>query len=255
MGKLHELLAVEGDLEGTFKKILQETKKTFNDKPAFFLAWQRELEMFDDKAPVPPIERQEMVTTVYGKLEYNNAHVVRYFDAIAQKERTNQEAKADLIIGGKAIIKDVPATLLLGLESRLKLLRQTYEAIPTLAPGKRWEKDETLGKDIYVDAAPEEKFKTGKTFKSKVMYSAQFPKEGEGGASIPAQIEKWEEVENVGKYKQRVWSGMLSPAAKSLLLGRVDTLIRGVKKARQRANSTDVVDLRIGETLIDYIMG
>lgn len=247
MAKLHELLAVEGDLEGTFKKILQETKKTFSDKPAFFLSWQRELEMFDVNAPEPPIDRQEMVTTVHDKLTYTNAHVINYFNAIAQKERTNQEAKADLNVGGLVIAKDVPATLLLGLESRLKLLRQTYEAIPTLAPGKKWKKDETLGEHIYVDAEPEEKFKTAKTFQHKVLYQAT--------KEHPAQIEKWEEVENVGKYRQLVWSAMLSPADKSILLGRIDTLIRAVKKARQRANSTDVVDYTIGKTLIDYIMG
>jgi len=247
MAKLHELLAVEGDLEGTFKKILQETKKTFSDKPTFFLSWQRELKMFDSNAPEPPVERQEMVTTVYDKLKYNNMHTVNYFNAISQKERTNQNAKADLIIDGKAIAKDVPATLLLGLESRLKLLRQTYESIPTLAAGKKWEKDETLGKDIYVDSEPEEKFKTAKTFKHKVLYEAT--------KDHPAQIEKWEEFENVGKYRQRVWSGMLSPSEKSLLLGRVDTVIRAVKKARQRANNTDVVDFTIGRIIIDYIMG
>lgn len=247
MAKLHELLAVEGDLEGTFKKILQETKKTFTDKPAFFLSWQRELEMFDSNAPDPPIERQEMVTTVHDKLKYTNTHVVNYFNAISQKERTNQTAKADLVVDGQAIAKDVPATLLLGLESRLKLLRQTYEGAPTLAPGKKWEKDQTIGDNIYVDVEPEEKFKTAKTFKHKVLYEAT--------KEHAAQIEKWEEVENVGKYRQRMWSGMLSPAEKSLLLGKVDKLIRAVKKARQRANNTDVVDYTIGKTLIDYIMG
>ena len=247
MAKLHELLAVEGDLEGIWKKSLQEKRKLFSEKQAFFMSWQRELKMFDSAAPVPPIERQEMVTTVYDKLKENNIHVKKYFNAIAQKERTNQDAKADLIVDGKAIAKDVPATLLLGLESRLKVLKQTYEAIPTLTAGKKWEKDETLGKDIYVDAEPEEKFKTAKTFKHKVLYPAT--------KEHPAQIEKWEEVENVGKYRTLIWSSMLSPAEKSLLLGRIDTLIRGVKKARQRANSTDVIDFTIGKILIDYIMG
>ena len=246
MAKLHELLAVEGDLEGTFKRILQETKKTFKDKPAFFLSWQRELKMFDEEAPEPPVERQEMVTTVQHKLDYTNEHVVKYFDAIAQKERTNQDAKADLVVNGIEVVKDVPATLLLGLESRLKLLRQTYENIPTLAPGKKWKKDATLAKDVYIDVDPEEKFKTAKTFKHKVLSPAT--------NAHPSQIEKWEEVENVGKYKQFVWSGMLSPAEKSNLLGRIDTLIRAVKKARQRANNTAVVKFNIGKALIDYIM-
>lgn len=33
--KLHEVLAVEADLEGKAKVIIAETKKVFNEKPAF----------------------------------------------------------------------------------------------------------------------------------------------------------------------------------------------------------------------------
>ena len=43
MGKLHELLAVEGDLQGTVKKLSAETMRTFS-KSEGFLGQHRRLQ-------------------------------------------------------------------------------------------------------------------------------------------------------------------------------------------------------------------
>ncbi len=245
---LHELLAVEGDLEGIWKKIIEETKKTFKDKEAHFFGFHRKLEVFDenDKTQYPE-EYKEMDTTVKKKLGYVQGHVVRYFDAVLQKERTNQDAKADLIVDGTTLAKDIPATFLLGLETRLKMLRSVYEVIPTLPPGIKWVKDESKGDDVYIVEKPEEKLKTAKTFQHKVLYDAT--------KEHPAQIERWEETVNVGKFIKVHWAGMLTPAEKSAIMGRLDKLIRATKKARQRANTTEIVKLNIGKELFNYING
>jgi hypothetical protein len=245
MSKLHELLAVEGDLEGTYKKILQETQITFEKKPGHFFGAHKKLKMFDENAPEMPEEKQELTTTVKDKLTYMAEHIVRYFDAVLQKELTNKEAKADLVVDGIEIAKDLPATFLLGLETKLKNIRAVYEKIPTLPPGVRWEKDETQGKNIYRQTHPEEKFKTAKTFKHKILYQAT--------KEHPAQIEKWEENENVGIYTTERWSGMISPAEKSIVLGKIDKLIRSTKKARQRANAQEIVSADIGNQIFEYI--
>ena len=255
MAKLHELLAVEGDLEGSYKKIIEEAKTTFSKRADHFFGFHRKCEMYDESATAPPDEYKEMDTTVQDKLNYTQDFIVRYFDAVLQKEQTNQEAKADLIVDGEVISTDLPATFLLGLESRLKAVRSMYETLPTLPPGVKWEKDPTRGKDIWVTAHPEKKPKTAKTFQHKVLVPAQFPKEGEGGQSLPAQIEKWEETITVGMYVKTVWSGMVTPAQKSDYLSRIDKLIRATKKARQRANSTQVIKRTIGEKLFNFING
>jgi hypothetical protein len=249
MSKLHELLAVEGDIEGEFKKIVTEAQHTFDKKPNHFFGSIRRLEMFkeEDQSKSGLEEHQEMVTTVYEKLKYTSSSIERYFDALLQKERTNQDAKADLVVNGVLLAKDVPATFLLGLESRLKIVRSVYQAIPTLPPGYKWERDEAQGKGVYRQSHPEEKFKTAKTFKHKILYEAT--------DKHPAQIEKWEENENVGKYITEKWCGMISSAEKSVLLNRIDKLIRATKKARQRANTAAVVKLKIGDDIIKYIHG
>ena len=250
MGKLHELLAVEGDLEGTYKKIVDETAVTFEKKPGLFFGFHKALEIFAEQDAAKnqaPDEYQELTETVQSKLDYMAAHVQRYLDVVLQKEATNQTAKADLLVDGVTMATDLPATYLLGLETKLKALRRVYDAIPTLAPGKRWVPDNSRGPHIWVTERPDEKFKTAKTFRHKVLYEAT--------PAHPAQIEKWEETENVGKYVTITWSGMLSPAEKSLILGRLDNLLRAVKKARQRANSAAVVERTIGTEIFAYIHG
>jgi len=245
MSKLHELLAVEGDLEGIYKKILDETTQTFTKKADRFFGAVRTMEWFEEGNPSVPAEHQSLTTTVKAKLAYQQDAIVRYLDALLQKERTNQDATADIVIDGVKIADSLPATFLLGLESRLKRVRAVYESIPTLPPNIKWEKDETKGDDIYSRAHPEEQLKTEKIFKVQVLYDAT--------KEHPAQVEKIPETKNVGVYKKEVWTGLLSPADKSVLLGKIDKLLQAVKKARQRANTTKVVKTTIGKELFAYI--
>ena len=246
MSKLHELLSVEPDLEGKAKKILRETVQVFSKKPALFMGSLRTYKPFVEDGIDYPEERQDLTTTVYEKISYTSKNIAKYFDAFLQKEATNQNACADLVVDGVTIAEKVPATFLLGMESRLRTLREMYNAIPTLAVGTEWKEDESKGKGVWVCAHPEETLKSVRTVKSKVLYEAT--------EHHPAQIDKWEEAENVGKYTKIVWSGMLTPAQKSELLERVDNLIQAVKKARQQANCAEVVNRSIGENIFNYIL-
>ncbi len=244
--QLHQILAVDGDAQKVAENVIGETITTFTKKPAHFAGGVKNTVMFDDdKQNENTVEHSALTETVPHKLEYLGKQVARHYDIHATKERTNQEANADLVVDGLTIATDVPATVLLGLESRLKTLRKAYEAIPTLAPGVAWVLDESLGKDIYKTAHPEERFKTAKAFKSETIAPAT--------KEHPAQVETWWLDENVGKITIEQQSGLITPAHKSELLGRVDKLIRAVKQARQRANSTDVVEMKLGAKMFSYI--
>jgi hypothetical protein len=249
-GKLHELLAVEGDLEGAFKKILKESVVTFEKKGEHFIGMDKTLQMFDDARAHEEDAYREvkaLVTTAQAKLDYTTDYGVRYLDAVLQKERTNQEAKADIEIDGTVIASDLPATFLLGLETRLKWVRELYEKVPTHTPGIEWIPDADMGAGVFRTKEPRHRHKTEKTMKHKVLYDAT--------EEHPAQLETWSEDIPIGKFTETLWSGMLSPAEKSAKLGRIDKLLRAVKKARQRANAVDVVDVTIGKELFNYIEG
>lgn len=247
--KLHEVLAVISDLEGTAKKVREEALNTFSKKAPLFQGYHKTLTMFDDARKQEESgaeEHKALVTTVGDKLEYLKKSQVKYYDAILQQEATNQTASADLIIDGEVYAKDVPATFLLGMESRLKSLRAVFALIPTLDPSVEWVKDESLGKGVYKNLHPETAQKNEKTVVHKVLVQ---PTEHH-----PAQIEKWTENVITGVYKLSKTNGMITPAEKSKYLERIDNLIQAMKKARQRANSTEVEKRNIGNKLFDYIL-
>lgn len=247
--KLHELIAVEQDLQGQYRKILEETGHVFKDKDKNFKGFERKVHMLSD-APEAKLEETSesftLVTTVPLKLEWMQSHVIRYWDAVYQKERTNQEAKADLVIDGVTIGKDLPATYLLGMEDRLKAMRAVYEQIPTHEPGKIWLEDKNSAlRGACIAKEEEKRIRTKKVKKAVVLYPAT--------DQHPAQVKELDEDVPVGHVATQFWSGMVSPAEKADMLGRLDKLLRAVKKARMRANGTDVIKVTIGKAMTDYV--
>ena len=248
MAKLHELLAVESDLEGTYNKILKETETNFTKHPDRYFGKHQRVVFFDENTPAEADVHKVMDDTVNSKLKYSEKAVIRYLDAVLQKERTNQEARADIVIDGVTIAKDIPATFLLGLENKLKKIRTNlFESIPTLQPGIHWEKDTSIGKDVYRAVNSEEKFRTKKIMKNHVVSPAT--------KEHPAQVNVYTEDEKVAKVITDTWCGMISSSEKSTILSKIDKLIRAVKKARQKANTTDVFKIAIGKNLFDFING
>lgn len=247
MSKLHEVLAVEQDLEKVATNIVNEAAVTFSKKANLFSGTVKTAEMFDDDAVTPAPEVIKLEETVPSKLDYVGASVARWLDAVAQKEATNQTARADLIVNGETLAENLPATFLLGLETKLKKLRVMYVALPTLPPGVTWDEAPDEGEGVYRTRNPQERFITQKVPVSKVMYDAT--------PEHPAQIEKWTEDVKVGRYLLQSTSGMITPAQKSEILGRIDALLQGAKSARMRANSVDVVPVEVGKTLMDFING
>ena len=244
-GKLHELLAVETDVESTYKKVIDEAIVTFTKKADHFFGQNKILTMFDDNKQNENLsERKEMVSTVGKKLDYVKDFIIRYFDVVLQKEKTNQIAKADLIVDGNIIATDLPATFLLGMETKLKKVRDMYEVTPTLPPGYVWKEDPTLGDGIYTTTL-NDVLKTAKT----LIYTLFVP----ATDKHPAQGKDHEEQIPVGRYVTTMQYGMLTPARKSELLGKIDKLILACKQARQRANCAEIQQEEIGKIIMDYI--
>jgi len=247
MAHLHELLAVEGDLRGEKDKIREETLTTFSKKANLFSGFIKTLEMFDDsrrEEEAGSEERVELVTTVPDKLKYMSGAFIRFWDAKLQKEVSNQEAKANITIDGQEIFKDLPVTFLLSMEEELKQLRKLYEAIPTLQPGISWIKDPQKGENFYKTEHPQVRHKTEKTVQHKILVAPT--------KEHPAQIREWSEDKPVGRYTTEQWCGMVSSAEKSAILGKVDKMLRAVKKARQRANNQVVQERTIAKEMFDY---
>lgn len=247
MGKLFELLAVEPSLETSYRDAVNEAKNTFSKKSDHFWGHHKKLKMLDDTRSHeegPAEEFKSMTTTVHDKIEFVNGRVERYFDVLLQKESANQEAVADLKIGGE-VYTDLPATFLLALENRLKKMREMYEAIPTLAPGVSWVRDDNIGKNVFRSEFDDKTAKLESTKEYRIVV-APTPEH-------PAQVKEVEEKKQVGTFTTTRWNGMVSSAEKADILSRLDELITEVKAARQRANTVEVKNRQIGRELLNFV--
>jgi hypothetical protein len=246
--RLHELLAVESDLQKKFIDIARETKETFSKKSEHFRGHTKTLSMkdedrsFEEKAA---FEHKEVVSTVDEKLDYTAKTASKYFDALLTKESSNQEARADLVLDGVVLAEGLPATYLLAMESRLKTVREYIAAIPTLQPGVSWIRDESQREGILVTEHSDVREKTEKSTVYQTVAAAS--------EHHPAQVAQQATTNVVGLFTTKAWCGMISPGDKSDMLARVDSLYQAFKQARSRANQVEIKQGKIGKKLFEYI--
>ena len=247
--KLHEILAVEKDLMQTSKRLVAESIRTLN-KDNLFKGSLKVTTIFDGSsennlATSVADEHIKLETTVNENLNYALKEVARYWDAVLSKDLSNMGALADIIIDDNVIAKDIPATFLLGLESKLHDLVQLFTAIPTLEPGRDWVLDDQAGENIYKDTHDRETFKTRK--------DKEFRSVAKATKEHKEDVRELDIVTNVGRIVQTNWCGMISSADKAGRIKRIMKMAVAVKQARQRANASPLVQRQVAEDIFKYI--
>ena len=257
MGKLCEVLAVEGDAQGRAVKLINETTQVFKNKENLFKGKRRQLVLFgkspDKEEEMMAIEAKDSTftkveTTVPDSLNYLGCILGRYWDVMFQKEATNQLAKADIVMeDGSILMKDVPVTFLLCMENRLKDLRPVLDSIPTLPPGIDWRVD--------ADYSLSNVYKTPDLNDVKTKEDTDYRIVAQPTDKHPAQVVAVKTTFNIGRYITTDWSGMISPAEKARLLEHFDKIASAIKQSRQRANLTEAVKLQVGDSLVGALFG
>lgn len=242
MGQLHELLAVEGDLKRAAEQEVKRIAALFVQGISRFQGLIKTYKPFEEGGESFPDEIVPRATSVQEELEELKAVFGKWIDSNVQKESTNQIAIADLVVDGKTLFTEVPATALLNLESKLTILRNLLQATPVLDPAKVWEWDENKGAFL---AAPEVRYRTQKKLRSKEVSPAT--------VKHAAQVETWREDVRIGEWKTVIESGMLTIVEKKALLDRLTRLLEATKKARQRANKAEVETGKMADVLFEYI--
>lgn len=245
---LHEILAVESSLSATSMKLLKEAQKTCG-KDNLFTGHEKTHEIFNEENQhlVQPPEVVVVETNVKDVIEYAlREGFAPFVNAVAQKDATNQVAKADIIIGDTVVASDVPGTTLLGLESKLNSILEVFTVLPTLAPGIQWVEDESKGEGIMRSATPQER---QQEIRPKDWKEIVPPTEHH-----PAIIKEVETKEIIGKFIVQQFSGAISSAKKAEIIKRLQVLMHAVKQARQRANQTTVVHSDVGDKIANYLV-
>ncbi len=243
--QLHEILAVDGDRQNAANAAIEEANVTFVKRAAHFQGQNRRITFFDeDREGENAEESKALDDTVMKRLEFTAKRVIPSFDTLMTKEATNQQATADVVVDGNALIENAPGTYLLAMEKRLAGMVQMYRCIPTLAPGVEWTEDASLGEGVFRSPA-QPQMKTEKVFGSIVLYEAT--------TEHPAQVKETSQDKAVARIDTTHYSGMISPARKAQILGRLEKLLAAFKQARQRANTTEIVDRKAGKAIFDYL--
>jgi hypothetical protein len=245
MGKLHEVLAVEDSLGKVSRRKCEDAIKTFKGQDNLFRGHLVEVkalkEEVDDLATAVVTggnETHRVAETVHGKLTDAIEAWAEHVDAIAQKEHANTKARADVLINGEAILKDVPATTLLSLEARLNDLRAVLVAVPTRDMAKVWHASEF---DWVWQTTPERRVLTHKAEKSEVVIQ---PTEHQ-----PGQFRTFIQPVNVAEKSITHLTSMPTPDERQRMIDRLDELARACKVARQKANEEETEARDVGKAL------
>lgn len=242
MGKMHELLAVEGDLKSAALSALSDLKGLFTKGTGLLVGQVRKYRPFVEGGERQADEVTALATSVPDECERFALMFGRWINASIQKEVTNISTLADVIVDGEALLTGLPAPALLNLESKLASIRSVYENIPTLDPTEKWSWD--AGRGCYL--SPERTtYRTQKVMKSFI--AAEATKEH------PAQVQVFSEDQQVGEWTTIISTGAVTVTDKRGMIERIDKLLAAVKQARQRANSIEASNIMVAATLFEYI--
>jgi hypothetical protein len=245
MGKLHELLAVIGDLNGKANKILEETKHIFSKGDDFVQGENRTYHVRVEGEEQLKPEGREMRTTVPDRMSYTLGAVIDLMNAQISREMSNTTAFADVTVDGNIVAAHLSAQALLSMETSLKAFRDIVEKAPTLDASIRWEPETTMSHVFR--SPPEVKVRTKKIEDYKVIVPAT--------KEHPAQVAKATEDRPVGEWTTVKFSGAISAVTKARWLSRLDAHLMAVKQARQRANMAEIVPSKVAQALFASIFG
>lgn len=248
MGKIHELLAVQTNLNGQATKLRTDLQATFEKKRHLFEETLQTFTSSEEHGALPVVEESKTIQTTVGKeLSWISKKLIQQVDVGYQVDLANTQAAADIETeDGNILARAVPATTLLWLEKRILEWKELFVAIPTLDPAKGFVADADKGDGIY---KAREVRKT-RTRKVKEVITLVPPTDKHPGQAQLVDIDK-----PIGTIIELAWSSMLTPALKADLLDRTEVLYRAVTKARAKANETEISkDKKIASDIFEFLL-
>jgi hypothetical protein len=242
MPKLNQVLAVERQIK---TNSTDQATKLYQllEKPALTRGQTRTYAPIADEGEQLPDENTSVQVRVEEVLAEIAKHWVPLYDVSLQRDKGNCEAKADIVVNGEVLLKDVPATYLLWLEKKLTDFHTIVVKLPTLPAEGTWTFD--AGQNCYRD----EMSKRARTKKVPVPITL-----AEATKEHPAQVQLGQEDVLVGYWSQTAYSGAVPRKRAQELRDRVEDLMAAVKKARESANLVEAPEQNVGRVIFDFLL-
>ena len=243
MARLNQIIAIE---KGTKSRSFQELTDAHHalQKPALLAGIARTYRPKDEEGEQFPPESTKVQVKAEEIIRQTAEIMTKLFDVTATKDWTNCKARADVIVDGKTLLAQVPATYLLFLEKQLVDLHTFIRKLPILDASETWTFDASA--DCWA-TEPMQTVKTKKIPRNHVK--------AEATDKHPAQVEVYYEDVVVGNWKTTKFSGALPAKRVNELLERVERLQQAVKFAREEANNIEADEQKVGKQVFDYLFG
>jgi len=241
MPKLNQILAIEKGIKTRVYADFTDLH-TATQKPALMNGFTKTYQPRDEDGENYPPESQKVQHEHQAVFDRVTAGLTELFDITATKDWANCTARADVVMDGKVLVKDVPATYLLFLEKQLGDLATFVQKMAELDPASDWNVDPGTG---LFKTDPTATQRTKKVQRAIVLYDAT--------EHHPAQTQLITEDVVVGQWVTTKLSGALPAPRKKSLLTRIEKLIQAVKFAREQANGGDVTEQKVGAAILDYL--
>jgi hypothetical protein len=191
-----------------------------------------------------PAQYKELQRRVEDDLDEARQYAVPAMNIVASKDATNTIAKADVIVRGNTLLRDVPVSHLLWLEKYLTEYRGYFTALPVNKPDKEWTWSET---ERLWRSRLEETPRTDKVLSGVTLHP--------GSDKHPPVVQAVTKDVPIGLYQTIVLSGAISASRKKELLDKITEVILAVKDAIAVADRTPVVEVREGDAIFKFILG
>lgn len=241
--QLNQIIAV---IKGVKSKAERDLTDVYHrlQKPALLSGIARTYRPKDDEGAQLPSESTRVQLDVETALSEVRSGLSRLLDVQATLDWTNCTAHADVVVDGETILTAVPVSYLLFLDKQLTNLRTLVSKLPTLDPAEEWVRDEATNSWA---TPPTESLRTKKVPRNHVLAAAT--------DKHPAQVQVYMEDVAEGTWSTRKFSGALPETRRRDLLERIDALSAAIKYAREQANSSEVVDMKVAKYVFDYLFG
>jgi len=243
MTKLNQVIALEKGVKAKTVQDLAEHQRLLQ-VPNLLSGIARSYQPKDDEGEQLPPESTRVQVKVDEVLGRTAKSLTRLLDLTAAKDWANCEARADVTVDGRVVIRQAPVTYLLFLEKQLTELQGIVRRLPVLDPAEEWEHD--AASNAY-KTRPVQTVRSKKVPRNHVVAPAT--------PQHPAQVQVWQEDIVAGTWTTTKFSGAI-PAQRGVEISeRVGALIEAVKTAREHANLTEVTDVHVGEDVFGFVFG
>lgn len=241
MAKLNQIVAVEKGIKARAEKDLTEAHHGLK-KADLLNGISRIYKPCAEDGEQLPAENKRVQVMVEDTIKRTADILVELFDITATKDYANCEARADVEVDGRVLVKNAPVSYLLWLEKRMTLIHEFVKELPKLNEADDWHIDKNSG----WWATDEEV--THRTKKVPLAFE-----KAPATDKHPAQVDVVHEDKIVGYWHVVKRSGAVPAMRVRALLDRVEKLQRAVKVARESANMAEAPKVETGREIFGYL--